>query len=548
MTVKNLKETVRQLIGKGKLEQALDMLENWANETHHEELHELLLPVKFDFEKLKKDEIKGIIENNQARLIRSQIIDKVLTITQNLKEPVTAKPPRMSESLPETSGTEPLGDVEKEGGFIGEISKSEALAPLEIKIVPPIPIPVSPVVTPERPHGIKMATVPAPAPRGNATPLQGGLLYNIPAKMPIGMETKCIVRIAFEKRFLRNTVDVFQSPMEMDIRVAELMEVELKELGSNQAFDITALNDKQQFLDGFSATEWQFYVKPLKSGTYKLLLKVAIIERINDVDRRKEAVLEQPVTVTAEVANSDDSSKRKTPAVLKPFLPDFKDASNPNGLKTILFMGANPPGTTKVQLEVEHSRIVTKLNGKFNFPTAKFVSSTDIPELIITHKPNIIHFSGHGKDPETGEHGSDTTTSRGIVGFSMPKDYEKKGGIVVFDEDMRGMKIIDDDSLKYVFQVAVETFNIPLEVVIFNSCFSVSQAKVVGKYVPYVVGTARAIKDTTAMAFATGFYFGIANGLTIEKAFSAGKMQAVIEDNKAKDLILLYKDGKKMKM
>ena len=45
------------------------------------------------------------------------------------------------------------------------------------------------------------------------------------------------------------------------------------------------------------------------------------------------------------------------------------------------------------------------------------------------------------------------------------------------------------------------------------------------------------------MAFATGFYFGIANGLTIEKAFSAGKMQysdlrgQVIDVNKNSEVL-----------
>ena len=47
--------------------------------------------------------------------------------------------------------------------------------------------------------------------------------------------------------------------------------------------------------------------------------------------------------------------------------------------KTILFMGANPPGTKFLQLEVEHSRIATKLDNKFNLATEKFLSAGDIP-------------------------------------------------------------------------------------------------------------------------------------------------------------------------
>ena len=64
----------------------------------------------------------------------------------------------------------------------------------------------------------------------------------------------------------------------------------------------------------------------------------------------------------------------------------------------------------------------------------------------------------------------------------------------------------------------------------------------------YVVGTANAIKDDTAIAFASGFYFGLAQGLTVEKAYTTGRMQAVIKDIKAKDLIVLYKNGERQKL
>jgi hypothetical protein len=86
---------------------------------------------------------------------------------------------------------------------------------------------------------------------------------------------------------------------------------------------------------------------------------------------------------------------------------------------------------------------------------------------------------------------------------------------------------------------------IPIQVVVFNSCYSESQAKVIGKYIPYVVGTANAIKDETAIAFASGFYFGLAQGLTVEKAYATGRMKAVIKDIKAKTLIVLYKNGER---
>ncbi len=517
MTIKELKEQVRSLVGNTKIDKAIELLTDWAAQNDDNDFKNALVQIKSHFKSLKNKIISGIIDGQEERITRAQIVNRILGLLDMIPEPKSAKPPKNSfpESLPEFNVPEP----------------SNSMA-----IPPPPPAP-SPVFSIERSASIKMPTVPAPQPTGGG-PLQGGLLYNIPPKMPNGVETKCVVRIAFDKKILNNTTDIFQSPVSMDIRVAELMEVELKELGNNGAFEITALNDKQQFLDGFSATEWQFYVKPLKVGNFKLLLKVAIIERINDVDRRKEAVLEQSISVITEGGVPQ-------PAPMKSFLPDFKEVKPENGIKTILFMGANPPGTTKLQLEVEHSRIAAELNSSFKLPVSKFVNVSDMNKLIIINRPNIIHFSGHGKDPETGEQGADGI-GRGVGRPQMPKSYEKTGGILVFDEDMRSMKVIEDKALKFLFKAVTQQFKIPLEVVVFNSCHSASQAKAVGAFVPYVVGTSRAIKDATAISFATGFYFGLANGMSIEDAFTSGKINAVLDDTSAEDLIILYKNGVKM--
>jgi hypothetical protein len=212
--------------------------------------------------------------------------------------------------------------------------------------------------------------------------------------------------------------------------------------------------------------------------------------------------------------------------------------------KTLLFMGANPPNTRSLQLEVEHSRIAAKLNNYYRIEVEKFTSASDIPELIVSKEPNIIHFSGHGKDPNSSEAGEKDRA----IGYKLPTGYDQKGGIVVFDDDMLSMKILDDDVLDYLFQSAVDGLGIKIDVVVFNSCHSESQAKVVCKHVDYVVGTARAINDDVAIAFASGFYYALGQGKSVEKAFTTGKMQAVIKDFKSKDLIVLYKGGERQNM
>lgn len=510
MTIQKLKEQINRLLKEAQIEAAIETLINWATDNNNQDILKASQQVLQELAAADTPLSPATLETIKEHIVN--ILKKPYKNTFKVTPAALSQPPT------ETSGAAlELDDIQP------------------ASIAPAPPPPIIPIESIRENAAVKMPTIPAPQPLSENTPLQGGLLYNIPPKMPQGVETKCIIRIAFDKKLLKNALDVNQSTVELDIRVAELMEVELKELGNNGAFEITALNDRQQFLDGFSATEWQFYVKPIKTGSFKLLLKVAIIERINNVDRRKEAVLEQAVTVITEGGIIPT-------AEMKTFTPQFQEAAN--AIKTILFMGANPPGTTKVNLEIEHSRIVTELDGKFKLPVAKFVNVSDMNKLILKNRPNIIHFSGHGKEPEESISAEGSTT-RGVLGYSLPKNYEKSGGIVVFDEDMRGMKVIDDKALQFLFKAITQQFKIPLEVVVFNSCHSESQAQAIGMYIPYVVGTAHAIRDTTAIAFATGFYFGLASGMSVEDAFTSGKINAVLEDTDAENLIVLYENGKK---
>ena len=371
---------------------------------------------------------------------------------------------------------------------------------------------------------------------------EGGILYNIPNKMQLGVQTKCIVRLAFDKKQLKKETDTFTDEVIKTVKVSEVMEIDLIDLSGENVFNIQFISQKEQFIDRNEASEWLIMVKALKAGSFSLALKVAVIEKINDKDRRKEMVLEELVAVVGEtVAPSTDFKSASQPfqhVGAQTLLPN----SNPS-VKTVLFMGANPPGTQFLQLEIEHSRISVELEGYFRFPTAKFLSAAEMPKLFIIQKPNVVHFSGHGKDPSV--NGGSNGEQSGTRGIGLPKNYEKTGGIIVFDNDMRGMKVIEDKALDYIFSNAVQKLKIPIEVVVFNSCHSESQAKVVGKTVPYVVGTAHAIKDDIAISFAVGFYFGLANGLSVEDAFTSGKMQAVMEDLAAENLIVLYINGEK---
>ncbi len=529
----DIENQIRQYIDEKDFDKAIQLLKKSAIEKQNTQLIEELAQFKKDYFAFKKKKKQGALSKEEVQDTENDIAHALYYFIDCL---------RGGGALAEASESGAMAEM-------GETSASMDIEEIKIEAAhqmprPPLSMDSPPILIPMPMPDLERVEV-APKPKKSAAkatkakpPTEGGILYNIPNKMQLGVQTKCIVRLAFDKKQLRKETDTFTDEVIKTVQVSEVMEIDLIDLSGENAFNIQFISQKEQFIDKDEATEWLIMVKALKAGSFSLALKVAIIERINDKDRRKEMVLEELVAVVSDnvVPSTEFKSSNQPfqPVGVQTLLPN----SNPS-VKTVLFMGANPPGTQFLQLEIEHSRISVELEGHFRFPTAKFLSAAEIPKLFIIQKPNVIHFSGHGKDP------SGNGDENGTRGIGFPKNYAQTGGIIVFDNDMRGMKVVEDKALDFIFSNAVQKLKIPIQVVVFNSCHSESQAKVIGKSVPYVVGTAHAIKDDIAISFAVGFYFGLANGLSVEDAFTSGKMQAVMEDLEAENLIVLYVNGEK---
>ncbi len=138
--------------------------------------------------------------------------------------------------------------------------------------------------------------------KGLETQKKGEILYQIPTAMQIDKASKCIIRIAISQEALIKGLKL-TSDIHLDtIRLAKIMEVGLVEPPFEQNFEIRLVSQPEQVID-FEIdefTEWLFYVKPLHEGNHTLLLKVAVIEVINQKERKKEIVLEKEVNVVAE--------------------------------------------------------------------------------------------------------------------------------------------------------------------------------------------------------------------------------------------------------
>jgi Caspase domain len=138
---------------------------------------------------------------------------------------------------------------------------------------------------------------------------QGTILYDVPNKMQLLQEVKCVVRIAFDEVMAKLDFTMTQDTELKNMRVSNVMNVELFD-ASQQAFEIRSINARQQFIDRDYFTQWLFYVKPLKEGNYTLLLKVTLIEEINGKERPREIVLEETVSIVANLPKPEASKMR----------------------------------------------------------------------------------------------------------------------------------------------------------------------------------------------------------------------------------------------
>ena len=126
----------------------------------------------------------------------------------------------------------------------------------------------------------------------------GEVLYRIPKQMQKQEETKCLVRLAFDRAIITQDLDPQKDDVLKDLRISEVMGVELLD-PKGTAFEIRTLYDTVQFVEKDLFTEWVFFVKPMQEGIHPLVLKISIIEIKDGIERKRNVVLEEQVAVVA---------------------------------------------------------------------------------------------------------------------------------------------------------------------------------------------------------------------------------------------------------
>lgn len=140
----------------------------------------------------------------------------------------------------------------------------------------------------------------------------GRILHNIPGIMPLGRESRCIVRIAFDDETLTRDFQLTKDTVIQSVRIAEVMGVELLDFNETPAFQIRTITEEEQFLACDDYTQWIFQVKPIREGKFPLTLKVAVIEEIDGRERKRDIVLEKEVFIINQPIEPAAAPQRET--------------------------------------------------------------------------------------------------------------------------------------------------------------------------------------------------------------------------------------------
>ncbi len=123
----------------------------------------------------------------------------------------------------------------------------------------------------------------------------GRVLLLMPNILHIGRESRCIVRIAHDDKSLLKDLKQDDSMTIQELRISEVMGVELLYYNQTPMVQIRTMTEKEQFVADDDFTEWLFFVKPLIEGKIPLTLKVSIIGILDGKEQKRDVIIEKEI-------------------------------------------------------------------------------------------------------------------------------------------------------------------------------------------------------------------------------------------------------------
>jgi hypothetical protein len=168
----------------------------------------------------------------------------------------------------------------------------------------------------------------------------------------------------------------------------------------------------------------------------------------------------------------------------------------------ILFLAANPSDTTRLQVDEEarligHKLQSTQYRDMLDLVLAPAVRTDDLLPLLNQHKPQIVHFSGHGST----------------------------AGEIILKNHLGIRTSVPANTIKSLFK----TFKDDVRLVVLNACYSEPQAEAIIENIDCAIGMHRAIGDQAAIIFAAALYSALGSNVSVEDAFDQGRIALSLE-------------------
>lgn len=169
--------------------------------------------------------------------------------------------------------------------------------------------------------------------------------------------------------------------------------------------------------------------------------------------------------------------------------------------KIVLF-ASNPQGTGQLALDKEVREIEAKIRAAGYRDPLRLISKSavrpdDLLQALNEHRPQIVHFSGHGSDREE----------------------------ILLADDQGNIKPVGNRALGALFRTMKDN----VRLVLLNACFSQPQAQTIIQHIDCAIGMSKAIGDNAAITFAASFYRALGFGGSINEAFEQGRTALLLE-------------------
>ncbi len=178
------------------------------------------------------------------------------------------------------------------------------------------------------------------------------------------------------------------------------------------------------------------------------------------------------------------------------------ESSKPKKIIRVLFIAANPKDTSRLRLDeevraIDQALMQAEFRDRFDIKQHWAVRIFDIQGYLLRHKPDIVHFSGHGSSSSE----------------------------IIFEDNAGNSHPVSPNALSQLFSVLKDN----IRCVVLNACYSEYQAQAIANHIDCVIGMSRSVTDLSAIAFAASFYQALGYGRSIKTAYDLGCIQIELD-------------------